>query len=65
MNLIFAKDEEELTCPHCGQKYRPLDTHIFALDYGSKRLETCLVVIGDFIARNIPSRWVFKDLQEN
>ena len=47
----------EQECPYCGQKYRFSHMIIIEIEDGRK-FETCSQVVADFLARNVPSKWI-------
>jgi len=44
-----------VTCPYCGQTQ---ENHLVTLNTPERRLETCMNVLADFVAHNLPSKWV-------
>ena len=52
---ILVIHQKLVTCPYCGLTQ---ENHLVTLNTPERRLETCMNVLADFVAHNLPSKWV-------
>jgi len=55
LTLMLEIHQKIEVCPYCGQTQ---ENHLVTLNTPERRLETCMNVLADFVAHNLPSKWV-------